>query len=129
MPNKPRVVAVIDDNLTVLGAMGRLLSALGYRTELYVSGEEFLAVAALSEAICLIVDVHLGESSGIELAKHLAKIGYTTPIVFMSADGGETAKKRAAETGCIAFLTKPFGLDDLIGALAQVPDSRPFRAQ
>ena len=79
MPSK-RVVAVIDDNLVILSAIGRLLSAHGYDTELYASTQEFLDAALTSEAICLVVDVHLGKKCGIELALHLAKAGFTTPI-------------------------------------------------
>jgi FixJ family two-component response regulator len=124
MPTKRSVVAVIDDNLDILGAMGRLLSTLGYNTELYASTEEFVDAAITSEAICLIVDVHLGEASGIELAQHLAKAGYTIPIIFMSADRNETTKQRAMQTGCVAFLPKPFGADVLIEALAKVPPRR-----
>jgi len=57
MPTKRKVVAVIDDNLGILGAMSRLLSAFGYDTELYASAKEFLDAAMTTEAICLIVDI------------------------------------------------------------------------
>jgi FixJ family two-component response regulator len=124
MPTKGRVVAIIDDNLAILGTMGRLLSALGYVTELFASSQEFLEVAMSSEAICLIVDVHLGESCGIELVQHLARAGYTTPVIFMTSDYDESTKQRAIQTGCVAFLSKPFGADVLIEALAKVPPRR-----
>ena len=123
MPTKRDVVAVIDDNLGILGAMGRLLCALGYNTELYVSTEEFLDAAMTSEAICLIVDAQLG-GRGIELARDLARLGYTTPIIFMSADLRDSVRMRAMEVGGIAFLDKPFCADALIEALASVPPRR-----
>src|SRR5580700_1900164 len=100
MSTKRNVVAIIDDNLGILGAMGRLLSALGYDTELYASAKEFLDGAMMTEAICLIVDVQLGESCGIDFAQHLAKAGFTIPIIFMSARNNESVKRRAAEIGC-----------------------------
>jgi FixJ family two-component response regulator len=124
MPTKRNVVAVIDDNQAILGAMGRLLSAHGYNPELYASKEEFLDAAMTSEAICLIVDVHLGLACGIDLAQQLAKAGYTTPTIFMSADQRESIKMRAMEVGAIAFLTKPFCADALIKALANLPPRR-----
>jgi len=80
MPSKRNVVAVIDDNLGILGAMSRLLAELGYRTELYASAQEFLDAALLSEAHCLIVDIQLGESCGIELVRGLANSGFAIPI-------------------------------------------------
>jgi FixJ family two-component response regulator len=121
MPAKRKVVAVIDDNLGILGAMSRLLSAFGYATELYASAEEFHDVAMRTEAICLIVDIQLGESCGIEFAQQLANAGFTMPIIFMTADDNESVKRRAMELGCRAFLRKPFSADALIGALVNLP--------
>jgi FixJ family two-component response regulator len=121
MPTKRHVVAIIDDNLGVLGAMSRLLSAFGYDTELYVSAEEFLDPAVTTEAICLIVDIQLGQSCGIELAQHVANAGFKIPIIFMTADANESVKRRAMEIGCVAFLLKPFSAHVLIEALANLP--------
>jgi DNA-binding response OmpR family regulator len=128
MPKKRSVVAVIDDNVGILGAMARLLSALGHETELYASADEFLDVAIMSEAICLIIDVQIGEDSGIDLAIHVAKQGFTIPVIFMTADHAESVKKRATEIGCIAFLDKPFSADALIAALTKLPDRTPWNS-
>jgi FixJ family two-component response regulator len=116
---KPKVVAVIDGDLGVRGAISRLLWPLGYDTELYASAKEFVDAAMMTEAMCFIVDVHLGESSGIEIAQHLVNVGFTIPIIFMTADNDESVKRRAMEIGCVAFLTKPFSADVLIEALAK----------
>jgi FixJ family two-component response regulator len=124
MTTKRKVIAVIDDHLGILSSMGRLLSTLGYHTELYASAKEFLDAALTSEAICLIVDIELGESSGIDLAKHLANEGFKIPIIFMTAYDTETVRRRAEEVGCIAFLKKPFSPNDLIEALGKL-SSRP----
>jgi FixJ family two-component response regulator len=125
MLTKRNVVAVIDDNLAVLGAMSRLLSQLGYHTELYVSAKEFLDVALLTEAQCLIVDIELGDSCGIEFAQQLAKAGFTIPIIFMSANNDDLIKRRVMAIGCVAFLIKPFSANALKEALAQSLSRRP----
>jgi FixJ family two-component response regulator len=124
MSTKRNVVAIIDDNLGILGALSRLLSALGYDTELYASAKEFVDAAMMTEAICFIVDIQLGESSGIEIAQHLVNAGFTIPIIFMSADDNESVRRRTMEIGCIAFLTKPFSADALIEVLANLPARR-----
>jgi FixJ family two-component response regulator len=124
MLTKRNVVAIIDDNLGILGAMGRLLSALGYGTELYASAKEFLDAALATEAICLLVDVQLGDSCGIQFAQHLAKAGFTIPIIFMSANNSESVKRQAAQIGCVAFLVKPFSADVLIDTLAALSSRR-----
>jgi FixJ family two-component response regulator len=125
MPVKRKVVAVIDDNLGILGALSRLLSVFGYDTELYASAQEFLDAAMMSEAVCLIVDIHIGKSCGIELARRLAGAGFTIPIIFMTADNDESIKIRAVETGCVAFLSKPFSSEVLLKALENLPCRRP----
>ena len=126
MPTRRKAIAVIDDSLGILGAMSRLLSALGYDTELYASAKEFLDARMMTEAFCLIVDVHIGESCGIELAQLLGRGSSRIPIVFMSAGSNESVQRRAEEIGCVAFLTKPFTADVLIDALASIPASAPL---
>src|SRR5271156_3042566 len=98
------VVAIIADNLRLLGAMSLLLSGIGYHTELYASAKEFLEVAMTSEAVCLIVDIQLGDSCGLKLARHLAKTGFTIPVIFMTGNSDAALRKEAMEIGCIAFL-------------------------
>ncbi len=107
-PMKRKLIAVIDDNLNVLGAMGRLLWACGYDAELYASAAEFLDAAVRSTADCLVIDIQLGASSGIELAKQLSRAGFMFPVIFMSAYCDDAIKKQATELGCLAFLSKPF---------------------
>jgi FixJ family two-component response regulator len=124
MPTKRKVIAVIDDSLDILSAVSRLLSALGYDTELYASAKEFLDARMMTEAFCLIIDIHIGESSGIELAQHLSRLGSRIPIIFMSAGSDEAVQMRAKEIGCVAFLVKPFTVDVLIAALAKVSPPR-----
>jgi FixJ family two-component response regulator len=121
MSAKRKVVAIIDDNLRLLGAMSRLLSGLGYQTELYASAQEFLDVAMTSEALCLIVDIQLGDGCGLKLARHLAKAGFTIPIIFMTGNDDDALKKQAMEIGCIAYLLKPFSADVLRDLLTTLP--------
>jgi FixJ family two-component response regulator len=124
MPKKLKVVAVIDDNLDILRVMSRALSAFGYDSELYVSAKEFLEAATTTEAVCLIVDVQLGKTCGFDLAQQLAVAGFTFPIIFMSGHNTESVKRRAMESGGVAFLSKPFAAEDLIRALVKLPPPR-----
>jgi FixJ family two-component response regulator len=124
MPNKPKVVAVIDDNLDILRVMSRALSAFGYDSELYVSAKEFLEAATTTEAICLILDVQLGGTCGFDLAQQLAAAGFIFPIIFMSGHNTESVKRRAMEIGGVAFLSKPFSPEDLVQVLVRVPPPR-----
>jgi len=124
MPNRHKVVAVIDDNLDILRVMSRALSAFGYESELYVSANEFLDAASTTEAICLIVDVQLGETCGFDLAPQLAAAGFIFPIIFMSGHNTDFVKERVVASGGVAFLSKPFSPEDLIQALMKLPPPR-----
>jgi CheY-like chemotaxis protein len=119
MAMRRTVVAVVDDNLAIRKAMATLLSALGYCAELFASGEEFLDVAARSKASCLIVDIQLGDISGVELGRQLATTGFTFPIIFMTASDDETIRSGATQLGCVAYLRKPFHADELIDAIVK----------
>ena len=117
MPTLKQVIAVIDDDDSMLDAMEQLLSALAYQTELYKSAEAFIDAVAESEAACLVVDIQLGDISGIELARQLSGMGFTFPIIFMTGADDNFVRKQAMELGCIAFLRKPFPVNDIAKAI------------
>ena len=66
------VIAVVDDDAGIRGALEGLLTSWGYGVELYGSAEEFIRAAISSAAACLLVDIQLGDVSGVELGRHLA---------------------------------------------------------
>jgi FixJ family two-component response regulator len=117
MPVDGTVVAIIDDDEAVREGLERLLAARGYETEVYASAEEFIAAAKASKAACLVLDIQLGDISGVELARHLSSIGLTFPIIFMTGSQSEEIRKQALEFGCIAFLIKPFRCEPLFDAV------------
>jgi FixJ family two-component response regulator len=97
--------------------METLLSTLGYNTETFDSAEAFLNAVATSKATCLLVDIQLGDISGLELAHQLAADGFKYPIIFMTGLTDERIKGRASAAGGIAFLSKPFPAKLLIDAI------------
>ena len=112
-----RKIAVIDDDPTMLRAVERLLRAKGFDVEAFASAEAFLEAAGASKATCLVLDIHLGGMSGIELRRRLIASGSELPIIFITALDDETTRKEAMEAGCVAFLRKPFLADSLVGAI------------
>jgi FixJ family two-component response regulator len=117
MSNRRRVVAVVDDDSGVREATANLLSAFGYGTEAFDSAEAFLKAAATSQASCLVVDINLGDISGVELAHQLATDGFKFPIIFMTALDDERVRQNALAAGGIAFLIKPFPAELLLKAI------------
>jgi FixJ family two-component response regulator len=117
MINGQKVVAVVDDDPEMRAAMATLLSSYGYRAETFDSAETFLICASTSKATCLVVDIQLGDISGVELAHQLAADGYSYPVIFMTGLDDEVVRKQAAAAGGVAFLRKPFPAKMLFDAI------------
>jgi FixJ family two-component response regulator len=117
MSSQKKIVAVIDDDPGMRVATARLLSAFGYGTETFDSATAFLNAVVSSEATCLVVDIQLGDMTGVELARHLAAEGFKYPIIFMTALDDERIRSQAAAAGGVAYLNKPFPAQLLIEAV------------
>jgi FixJ family two-component response regulator len=117
MPDQRKVVAIVDDDQTLLKAIDRLLTAHGFATQTFPSAEAFLDRPRSAEAACLVLDIHLGGMSGIELQRRLAAVRSKLPIIFITAVDDEATQQEARDTGCVACLRKPFPADLLIGAI------------
>ena len=114
-----RTVVVIDDDLSVRRSLARLLRASGFDVSTYASAEAFLAGPAAGTSVCLVLDIHLGGMSGLELADCLDQQARSVPIVFISAQDGSLPAERCARSGTIAFLCKPFDESVLIEAVCR----------
>ena len=115
---------VVDDDPSMRQALGCLLSAQGYCTQIYASAAEFLAVAATTEATCLILDIQLGSMSGIDLARKLAASGFNFPILFMTGSDDAQFRSDAMDLGCVAYLLKPFRTEHLMSAISRATGSQ-----
>lgn len=118
-------VGFIDDDPDLLFSFQNMLASYDYRTELYTSAGQFLDAAAASRAICLVVDINLGDISGMELGRHLAAHGFRFPLVFMSSDKDDILVRQAAELGSADLLQKPFTDSQLIEAIAMATGRAP----
>ena len=118
MLTAPKVIAIIDDDPSMMDAMDNLLSSMGYQTERYASAEEFVDTAMKSKAAGLIVDMQLGGMSGLELGYQLSAMGLTLPIIFVTGSQDKKLHADALEFGCVAYLPKPFQTDVLAKAIA-----------
>ncbi len=117
MTNGQKIVAVVDDDPEMRAAMASLLSSYGYCAETFNSAETFLTCASTSKATCLVVDIQLGDISGVELANQLVADGYSYPIIFMTGLDDELIRRQADAAGGVAFLHKPFPARMLFDAI------------
>ncbi len=106
-------VLVVDDELPIRRALSINLTARGYEVDAASSGEEALHLAAAKHPDLVLLDLGLPGIDGIGVIHGLR--GWTnTPIVVLSARGSEKAKVEALDAGADDFVTKPFGIDELL---------------
>lgn len=113
MPQVP-VVSIIDDDMSVRVATSRLVRSHGYRALAFASVGEFLKSRHLDDTWCVIADVQMPGTTGIDLQCWLRAHGRSLPIIFMTAFPEETIRARALEGGAVGFLSKPFEGQKLI---------------
>ena len=111
------MICVVDDDESIQRALRRLLDATGFRVETFSSADEFLASEHRGRADCLVLDVHLGGLSGLDLQERLARSGRHTPVVIITAHDDRPTRERARRAGAVAYLPKPFDDDSLIAAI------------
>ena len=102
------LISVVDDDASVLRTTTLLIESLGFRAAGFESAELFLKSAELHETSCLVVDVRMPGMSGLQLQSHLAALGCNIPIIFITAYDDTASRKRALQSGAVAFLGKPF---------------------
>jgi FixJ family two-component response regulator len=119
MAPQPMVVIVVDDNPAFLKSVTRLLGVHGFETRTFVSAEALLDSDGARKATCLLLDIHLGGISGIELRRRLAAAGSNCPVIFMTAMDDDATRNEAMAAGCIAYLKKPFAPQLLLDAIAK----------
>lgn len=117
-PVNAPVVFIVDDDSVLSGSIASLLKSVGYDTEAFSGPEDMLAHPLAQKAGCLILDVRLQGSSGLDLQQQLAESHNPVPIIFMTGHGDIPMSVRAMKAGAADFLTKPFRSQDLIDAVA-----------
>jgi FixJ family two-component response regulator len=116
LPNQ-NLVFVVDDDRAMLKGIARVLKQHGYNTVLFSSAEAFKSHNDFDSAICIILDINLNDGSGIELRHGLKAAGISVPVIYMTGNDTPTVRMAALQSGCLAYLEKPFSVQSLIEPL------------
>ena len=116
---RPRILVVEDDESITLGLQMNL-EAEGYSVALATDGEEALTRATAEAFDLLIVDVMLPKMNGFELVRSLRSRKAMEPVIMLSARGAEMDKVMGLELGAEDYITKPFGLAELLARVKAV---------
>lgn len=113
------VVAIVDDESLVRVSLRRLCIAFGLGATAYGSAREFLEALDDQVALpdCLLLDIQMPEMTGLELQRHLTKIGVHVPTIVVTADDAPEARARCLAAGAVEYLRKPIGADELLAAI------------
>jgi FixJ family two-component response regulator len=109
-----RPVAIVEDDESVRNSLQRLLRSVDLPVIAYASAEDFLTRSPMDDPSCLILDIHLGGMSGVELLERLVNDKMRMPVVLITADeeaGG------SGEPDSVTCLRKPFDEATLIQAI------------
>jgi FixJ family two-component response regulator len=111
-------VHIVDDNNAVRESLGDLLRSMDYQVTLYGSASEFLKVELPDVPACLVLDVRLPGTSGLELQEYLTRINIRLPVILMTGHGDVPMSVKGMKAGAVDFLTKPIRDQDLLDAVA-----------
>jgi two-component system KDP operon response regulator KdpE len=109
-------ILVVDDEPQILRALRTNLRGAGYDVRTAATGEEALAAAAADPPEAVILDLVLPDLHGTEVCRELRKWS-SAPILVLSAVGDEQEKVAALDAGADDYVTKPFGMDELLARL------------
>jgi FixJ family two-component response regulator len=111
---KTNLVAIVDDDDLMRGALQGMLKSVGLRSQAFASAEEFLTSGEQNHTACLIADVRMPGMSGLELQAELNDEQRRIPTIFITAHGDEKMRMRALKAGAVEFLAKPFDDEALL---------------
>jgi FixJ family two-component response regulator len=117
MCQNPNLVLVVDDDPGMLKAVERLLRQHDYESIAFSSVQAFKNHPGIERAACIILDINLPDGSGIALREDIKAGGVSVPVIFITGNMSPVVRKAALNSGCVAFLTKPFSSHQLIDSL------------
>lgn len=111
------VICVLDDDSSVLNAVVRLLSLVGWRVKEFSDPEEFLLHVKLYGAAVAIVDVWMPQMNGLEVQSRLRDLSPSTQVIIFTGKDDSEVRATALNAGASAYLTKPLDADQLLNAI------------
>ena len=112
-----KVVFVVDDDPAMLRSVTRLLWQFGYATMRFPSAEAFANHRDFGAVVCVLFDINLGDGSGIELRHRLKAANISLPVIYITGNDNPATRDAALQSGCLAYLTKPFSAEALAANL------------
>jgi two-component system KDP operon response regulator KdpE len=114
--DKDPLILLIDDESQILRALKTILAANHFRIISAINGEQGLALAAAQAPSVIILDLALPDMDGIQVCEQIREWS-TVPIIVLSVRDSEKDKVAALDKGADDYLTKPFGIEELLARI------------
>jgi FixJ family two-component response regulator len=111
------IIFIVDDDASAREGIEDLLQSVGLRVMSFGSPQEFLNSKRPDSPGCIILDVRLPNTSGLEFQKVLIEAGIELPVIFITGHGDIPMSVMAMKSGAIEFLTKPFREQSMLDAI------------
>jgi two-component system response regulator FixJ len=112
-----RMIHLVDDEEAIRQSTGFMLRAAGFEVTTYVSGDEFLEAIGSAAPGCVLLDIRMPGTDGLEVQRLMAERGIDLPVVVLTGHGDISLSVRAIKRGAIDFLEKPFEKIALLRAI------------
>lgn len=110
-------IYIVDDQESVRNALGEMLNVFGFQTESFESADRFLETFDPSRPACIVADVRMPGTDGIELVRQLGKRGISLPVVVISGHADIPMAVAAIKAGAEEFIEKPVDDTQLVAAI------------
>jgi FixJ family two-component response regulator len=117
MSNLAVRVAVVDDEMPVRTALGRLLRLARYDVSLFASGEAFLESLDTQTPDCVVLDINMPGMSGLDVQRRLRSVSIAIPAICITSGDDAAIARDIFDAGAANLLHKPFSNQDLLQAL------------
>jgi two-component system, LuxR family, response regulator FixJ len=117
LPKPSGTIFVVDDDKSFLRSLSRLLGAVGYSVEAFVSANDFFARSGPERPGCVVADLQMPGVDGLQLQETLRRSANPMPVIFLTGQGDIPTSVSAMRSGAEDFLTKRAPKEELLAAI------------
>jgi two-component system response regulator HydG len=119
VPPAAGIICLVDDDPSMLKALDRLLSSVGWQAQSFSEPLNFLSFVICNSVALAVIDIWMSGMNGLEVQKELQAVSPKTRVIISTANDNDSVRNAAAEAGAIAYFVKPFDNDAFLAAVHQ----------
>jgi FixJ family two-component response regulator len=119
LPPAAGIICLVDDDLSMLRALDRLLSSAGLQAQLFSEPLAFLSYVTCNSVALAIIDIWMSGMSGLQVQKELQTVLPKVRVIIITATDEDSVRNTAIQGGASAYFVKPFDDDAFLAAVNQ----------